>query len=488
MKQYGNTRLLFALFLSLAATAIAERADATQLRLSWIDASNNEDGFEIERRLGEGKYKHVGKTGRNVTTYVDSNVVDGATYCYRVRAYNRGGNSQYSNSACGTSRAYITIVKAGSGAGTVRSLPGGINCGSTCSATYAAQTIVTLTAVPAGGSVFTGWSGPKDCRDGTVTMDANKKCIAKFNRLAPGHGPNVAAANQPANPAFAAKSNPPASVTRSNPPASAAKSNSAASAAPGSPSAIGVFRPSTGDWFLDSSGSGFMAACNVESCVRNLGQEGDVPVAGSWTGAPTMSLGLFDTSTASWYLDLNDNGILDGCEPRSCRRVYGSPGDVPVVGDWTGGGADKIGVFRPSTGEWYFDLNGNGVLDSCSIDRCLTFGAPGDIPVVGDWNGEGQTKIGIFRPSTGEWLLDSGDAGETKDCADDCIIFGAPGDLPVVGDWDGGGADKIGVFRPSTGEWLLDLNGNGNWDGCGLDLCLGPFGAPGDLPIVGKWL
>ncbi|MGH7768317.1 MAG: hypothetical protein ACREQP_12740 [Candidatus Binatia bacterium] len=497
MKHYGN-RLLFAFFLSLAATAGAEGAAAPQLRLSWIDASSNEDGFKIERRHGGGNYKQIGKTGPNVRSFLDTNVADGATYCYRVRAYNRGGNSKFSNPACGTTRASITIVKAGSGGGTVRSLPVGIVCGAACTATYAGQTLVKLFAVASAGSVFAGWNGPKDCDDGTVTMNGSKKCIALFKRLAPGTNANVAEANPPGNlasaagsnsPASAAASNPPASVARSNPPASAAKNNPGVPAAPGLPSSIGVFRPSTGEWFLDRSGSGLMGPCKVGSCVRNLGREGDVPVAGSWTGAEATSLGIFDPSTATWYLDLNGNGILDGCEPHSCRRVYGNAGDVPVVGDWTGGGTMNLGVFRPGTGEWHFDVNGDGDFDGCAIEACSRFfGAAGDLPVAGDWDGEGQTKIGIFRPSTGEWLLDSGDAGDTTDCADDCLIFGAPGDLPVVGDWDGSGADKIGVFRPSTGEWLLDLNGDGNWDGCGVDACRGPFGAPGDLPVVGKWL
>jgi hypothetical protein len=35
--------------------------------------------------------------------------------------------------------------------------------------------------------------------------------------------------------------------------------------------------------------------------------------------------------------------------------------------------------------------------------------------------------------------------------------------------------------------WYLDLNGNGKLDACGVDACIGPFGQPGDLPVVGKW-
>jgi hypothetical protein len=59
--------------------------------------------------------------------------------------------------------------------------------------------------------------------------------------------------------------------------------------------------------------------------------------------------------------------------------------------------------------------------------------------------------------------------------------------LPVVGDWTGTGQEEIGDFRPSGEEWFLDMNGNGKFDGCKVDACLGPFGQPGDLPVVGKW-
>ena len=57
------------------------------------------------------------------------------------------------------SRNTLNVVKAGSGSGTVTSSPTGIECGSTCSHTYPDATKVTLSATPASGSTFTGWSG-----------------------------------------------------------------------------------------------------------------------------------------------------------------------------------------------------------------------------------------------------------------------------------------------------------------------------------------
>ena len=251
---------------------------------------------------------------------------------------------------------------------------------------------------------------------------------------------------------------------------------------------IGVFRPSTGEWFLDLNGNGVFDDCSVDSCVTDLGQQGDLPVTGAWNNAQTTLLGVFDPSTAAWYLDLNGNGALDGCEFDTCGDKFGKPGDRPVVGDWTGNGQTRIGLFRPSTRGWYFDINGN--LDNCKrIDVCKkSFGRSGDLPVVGDWTGNGKIKIGVFSPSTAKWALDlNGDKKMGRKCAKDLCIssFGAAGDLPVVGDWDGSGTDNIGVFRPSTGEWLLDLNGNGKWDGCSVDACPS-FGQAGDIPMVGK--
>jgi hypothetical protein len=52
----------------------------------------------------------------------------------------------------------VTVVKAGSGSGTVTASPGGIDCGADCSERYAPATSVTLTATPATGAEFSGWS------------------------------------------------------------------------------------------------------------------------------------------------------------------------------------------------------------------------------------------------------------------------------------------------------------------------------------------
>ncbi len=77
---------------------------------------------------------------------------------------------------------YLTVAKSGAGAGLVTSSPAGINCGTSCSASYDYGTVVTLTAAASIGSTFTGWSGA--CTGvGTcnVTMNAAKVVIAVFD-------------------------------------------------------------------------------------------------------------------------------------------------------------------------------------------------------------------------------------------------------------------------------------------------------------------
>jgi hypothetical protein len=75
----------------------------------------------------------------------------------------------------------LTVNKTGTGIGTVTSDPSGINCGEDCNEAYNQGTNVTLTATPASGSTFGGWSGDADCSDGVVVMNANKTCTATFN-------------------------------------------------------------------------------------------------------------------------------------------------------------------------------------------------------------------------------------------------------------------------------------------------------------------
>ena len=189
------------------------------------------------------------------------------------------------------------------------------------------------------------------------------------------------------------------------------------------------------------------------------------------SGTLSAQIGLFRPSIGMWFIDRSANGAWNDCTADTCIN-FGIQGDIPVTGDWNGDGTTKIGVFRPSIGWWFLDYNGNGQWDGCTTDRCYNFGISEDTPVTGDWDGDGKTEIGVFRKSIGWWFLDYNGDGTWSGCsADRCYNFGISEDTPVTGDWNGDGKTDIGVFRPSIGWWFTDVNGNGTWNGCGADGC-----------------
>ena len=118
---------------------------------------------------------------------------------------------------------------------------------------------------------------------------------------------------------------------------------------------------------------------------------------------------------------------------------------------------DAIGVFRNTTGTWYLDTNSDGFY-AAGIDKEYQFGAPDVIPILGDWNGDGRTKIGVYKD--GAWYLDYLGEG-TWTANTKSYGFGAAGYTPVIGDWNGDGRTKIGVYKDGT--WYLDYLGEGPW-------------------------
>lgn len=180
-----------------------------------------------------------------------------------------------------------------------------------------------------------------------------------------------------------------------------------------------------------------------------------------------------------WAVDRDNNGVFEP-PPRDVASYFGQAGDIPLRGDWNGDGRIKIGIFR--NGLWALDLDGDGQFVN-GVDAGFYFGQAGDIPVVGDWNGDGRSKVGIFR--NGAWALDLNGNRQFDLGSDPQFFFGSPNDTPVVGDWNGDGRTKVGIFRSSVGAWALDFNGNNQFDS-GVDPGF-YFGSPGDVPVIGDW-
>jgi hypothetical protein len=140
--------------------------------------------------------------------------------------------------------------------------------------------------------------------------------------------------------------------------------------------------------------------------------------------------------------------------------------------DFDGDGRSDFGVFRPDSARWLVDTTHEG-----GTDLAVTFGEPGDVPVPADYDGDGTTDLAVFRPATAHWFVDTNHDG----ASDLDIVYGEPGDIPVPADYDGDGRADFAVFRPTSARWLVDWTHEGVTD---LDVV---YGAEGDVPVPGDY-
>ncbi len=238
--------------------------------------------------------------------------------------------------------------------------------------------------------------------------------------------------------------------------------------APGSPPSIelGLFHPRAAD-DAPAARPDFKIVADL---ANTFGIPEDQPVMGDWTGSGAIRIGVFRNGL--WYLDLNNNRKWDGVEGGDALYSFGLPGDQAVAGDWNGDGITKLGIFR--AGVWALDVNNNHKFDPA--DQLCHFGNPGDLAAVGKWKpGSRADQIGVYRK--GSWFVDS-NGDRIFELSDDRFQFGLDGDLPVVSL----SRNHIGVFR--NGIWILDTRGTRRFDSAAVRIS---FGLPGARPLLGEW-
>ena len=82
--------------------------------------------------------------------------------------------------------------------------------------------------------------------------------------------------------------------------------------------------------------------------------------------------------------------------------LFGNPGDQPVVGDWDGDGIDEIGLYRETTGLFYW----RNTLTTGIADGQIYFGDPGDRFVAGDWGiVDGVATPAVYRGPEDTWYF-----------------------------------------------------------------------------------
>lgn len=206
-------------------------------------------------------------------------------------------------------------------------------------------------------------------------------------------------------------------------------------------------------------------------------------IHGDWDGDGTMDRGYY---LRSGYF------VMPGAIMGNVTPFGGFAADWPVVGDWEGFGFDRPGIYRPHAAMWHLDVGPPGYDGIDRQEIGLQFGLPFEFPIVGDFHGEKRDRIGVY--SAGNFRVDIGQPGfEGLNAHPVEFIgipfYGAPGDIPVIGDWNGDELDDFGVFRTSDGNrpdawWILDdVNRGAN----GEEYAAIQFGLTSDRPIVADY-
>jgi hypothetical protein len=161
-------------------------------------------------------------------------------------------------------------------------------------------------------------------------------------------------------------------------------------------------------------------------------------------------IGFFHPGTGVW-------GILQSVHNFSYLFSHwfswGQVGDLPVTGDFDGDGKVDPAVRRPPAGvqsaAYLILKSSTGYNYGSSLTIPAGWPGLGDTPVVGDFNGDGIDEPAIWRGNTGAWIIPLSPAFDSYRF----LRWGESGDTPVGADVDGDGQTDIGYWRPSTGVW-----------------------------------
>lgn len=212
-----------------------------------------------------------------------------------------------------------------------------------------------------------------------------------------------------------------------------------------------VFRQSTGTWYLNQTTNGVGAI--------QWGISTDDITPADFDGDDKADIAVWrpdDPTVAAFY-------ILQSSSTTVRIERFGQTGDDPaVVGDWDGDGKADPAVFRAPVGGGQSSFYFRGSLNNPGGDvTYLPWGLSGDIPMPGDFDGDGKRDRAVFRTSTSEWyILQSSNLQIRYD------FWGLPTDRFVNADYDGDSKTDLAVFR--NGTWYIKQSSNGqavylNW-------------------------
>ncbi|RIL07889.1 MAG: hypothetical protein DCC71_01420 [Proteobacteria bacterium] len=260
--------------------------------------------------------------------------------------------------------------------------------------------------------------------------------------------------------------------------------------ATGGTDTIGAYVPALERFFLrNANSSGAADAGNFKFNVTPAASD-ELPVMCDWNGDGTSTVGVYVPAIERFYLrNANSAGAADAGNFKF--NVTPAGGDeVPVAGDWNGDGTCTIGVYVPAIERFYLrNSNSSGAADAGNFKFNVTPAGSDETPVVGDWNGDGSSTIGSYAPAIERFFLRNANSAGAADAGNFKfnVTPAASDELPLTGDWNNDGTGTIGAYVPAIERYYLrNANSAGAADAGNFKFNVTPAGGD-ESPVASDW-
>ena len=224
---------------------------------------------------------------------------------------------------------------------------------------------------------------------------------------------------------------------------------------------IGLFRNGTWYW-IRSSDNALQGA--------QFGAATDIPVIGDYVGDNKADLTVYRPSNGVWYTRDGNTGAF------SAVQWGGVAGDVPAPGDFDGDCKYDQAV-RRTVGFPVANATQYFVRRSTGGSASYLFGRTDMQMAIADYNGDGKSDIGAVETRNGvlNWFALSGDGSSV---VVNGAVFGNAGEVPIPGDYDGDGRADLAVYRSGLSSIFLYRNSTNGTTG------FSAFGGLSDNPTA----